>query len=140
MIGPTFAGLASMVSLPESSATLMFGSPAQGIDSSGWIRPKRSDLSARARPRPLTRDPPSGVMPTDPMPSVKSLVSGAMVLALLAGAAVLAYARWTDPIAEGDREIAEGSSSGRWPRTAAPKRVSIVWARRSGSSPATTTA
>jgi len=47
-------------------------------------------------------------MPPDPMVSAKSLVSGAMVLVLLAGGAALAYARWTDPIAEGDRAIAEG--------------------------------
>ncbi|HMF93256.1 MAG TPA: hypothetical protein VKE96_03145 [Vicinamibacterales bacterium] len=42
------------------------------------------------------------------MPVVKSLASAAMVLLLLAGGVVLAYARWTDPIAEGDRAIAEG--------------------------------
>ena len=47
-------------------------------------------------------------MPPDLMPPVKSLVPGAMVLVLLAGGAVLAYGRWSDPIAEGDREIAEG--------------------------------
>ncbi|HJZ73635.1 MAG TPA: hypothetical protein VKE51_17965 [Vicinamibacterales bacterium] len=42
------------------------------------------------------------------MPVVKSLASAAMVLLLLAGGVALAYARWTDPIAEGDRAIAEG--------------------------------
>jgi tetratricopeptide (TPR) repeat protein len=40
--------------------------------------------------------------------ALKSLMLGAMVLVLVAGAAALAYARWTDPIAEGDRAIAEG--------------------------------
>jgi tetratricopeptide (TPR) repeat protein len=42
------------------------------------------------------------------MAAVKSLLLGAMVLVLVAGGAALAYARWTDPIAEGDRAIAGG--------------------------------
>src|SRR5262245_22472922 len=42
------------------------------------------------------------------MAAAKSLALGAMVVVLLAGGAALAYARWTDPIAEGDRAIADG--------------------------------
>ncbi|HKB09466.1 MAG TPA: hypothetical protein VKD69_02390 [Vicinamibacterales bacterium] len=44
--------------------------------------------------------------------SAKSLVSAAAVLALLAGAAAVAYARWTDPIADGDRAVADGRIDG----------------------------
>src|SRR5713226_2374169 len=40
--------------------------------------------------------------------AVKSIASGATVLVLLAGGAALAYARWTDPAADGDRAIADG--------------------------------
>ncbi|HEV2986355.1 MAG TPA: hypothetical protein VGX46_18285 [Vicinamibacterales bacterium] len=40
--------------------------------------------------------------------AVKSIASGAAVLALLAGGAALAYARWTGPLADGDRAIADG--------------------------------
>ena len=40
--------------------------------------------------------------------TAKSVVSAAAVLALLAGAAAVAYARWTDPIADGDRAVADG--------------------------------
>jgi hypothetical protein len=47
-------------------------------------------------------------MPPDPMPAWKSLASVAMVLLLVVGGAALAYARWTDPITEGDRAIADG--------------------------------
>jgi tetratricopeptide (TPR) repeat protein len=41
-------------------------------------------------------------------PGVKSIAWGATVLVLLAGGAALAYARWTDPVADGDRAIADG--------------------------------
>jgi tetratricopeptide (TPR) repeat protein len=47
-------------------------------------------------------------MPPDPMAAVKSLALGALILVLLAGGAALAYARWTGPIAEGDRASADG--------------------------------
>ena len=47
-------------------------------------------------------------MPPDPMPTAKAAASVAMILVLLAGGALLAYARWTQPIAEGDRAIADG--------------------------------
>jgi tetratricopeptide (TPR) repeat protein len=40
--------------------------------------------------------------------TVKSIASGAMVVALLAGGAALAYARWSDPIADADRALADG--------------------------------
>jgi tetratricopeptide (TPR) repeat protein len=40
--------------------------------------------------------------------AAKAIASGAMVLALLAGGAALAYARWTSPIAEADRALADG--------------------------------
>jgi hypothetical protein len=46
-------------------------------------------------------------MPPDPM-AWKSLASVATALLLLVGGAALAYARWTDPIAEGDRAVADG--------------------------------
>jgi tetratricopeptide (TPR) repeat protein len=40
--------------------------------------------------------------------AVKSIASGATVLVLLAGGAALTYARWTGPVADGDRAIADG--------------------------------
>ena len=40
--------------------------------------------------------------------TVKSFASGATVLALLVGGAALAYARWTEPVADADRAIADG--------------------------------
>src|SRR6266852_6227250 len=40
--------------------------------------------------------------------AVKSIALGATVLVLLAGGAALAYARWTGPVAEADRAIADG--------------------------------
>jgi tetratricopeptide (TPR) repeat protein len=39
---------------------------------------------------------------------VKLMASGAMVLALLAGGTVWAYARWTEPVVDADRAIADG--------------------------------
>ena len=47
-------------------------------------------------------------MPPDPMPTAKAAASVATILVLLAGGALLAYARWSRPIAEGDRAIADG--------------------------------
>lgn len=71
-------------------------------------------------------------MPPDPM-AWKSLASVAMVLLLLVGGAALAYARWTDPIAEGDRAVADGDleralaaygrAEARFDRVAAFKRI-----------------
>jgi len=40
--------------------------------------------------------------------AVRSIASGATVLALLAGGAALVYTRWTGPVADGDRAIADG--------------------------------
>src|SRR5260370_26262220 len=40
--------------------------------------------------------------------TMRSVASGAAVLALLAGGAALAYARWTDPMAAADRALADG--------------------------------
>ena len=40
--------------------------------------------------------------------AVKSFATAAIVVALLAGVAAVAYARWSDPIAEGDRAAADG--------------------------------
>lgn len=40
--------------------------------------------------------------------TVKSIASGATVLALLVGGAALASARWTEPVADADRAIADG--------------------------------
>jgi tetratricopeptide (TPR) repeat protein len=37
-----------------------------------------------------------------------SIASGVMVLVLMAGVAALAYARWTQPIADADRALADG--------------------------------
>ena len=42
------------------------------------------------------------------MSGAKSLGFGAVMLALLAGAGAVAYARWSDPIADGDRAVANG--------------------------------
>jgi hypothetical protein len=39
--------------------------------------------------------------------TLKSIASGAMVLALLAGGAAWAYAQWTEPVADADRAIAD---------------------------------
>jgi tetratricopeptide (TPR) repeat protein len=47
-------------------------------------------------------------MPLDPMAAAKTLASGALVLVLLAGGAALAYARWSEATADGDRAVAEG--------------------------------
>jgi tetratricopeptide (TPR) repeat protein len=43
-----------------------------------------------------------------PSMPLKSLASGTIALVLAAGAAAVAYARWSDPIAEGDRAVAGG--------------------------------
>src|SRR5262245_58893662 len=43
-----------------------------------------------------------------PSMALKSLASGAIALLLAAGAAAVAYGRWSDPIAEGDRAVADG--------------------------------
>jgi tetratricopeptide (TPR) repeat protein len=65
--------------------------------------------------------------------AVKSIASGATVLVLLGGGAALAYARWTDPVAAGDRAIADGQleralaayahSEARFDRIAAAKQL-----------------
>ena len=47
-------------------------------------------------------------MPADQMPSARHAASVVAILMVLAGGAALAYARWTAPIAEGDRAIADG--------------------------------
>ena len=67
------------------------------------------------------------------MAAVKSLALGAMILVLLAGGAALAYARWTGPIAEGDRASADGRveqalaayahAEGRFDRLGAAKQM-----------------
>jgi len=72
-------------------------------------------------------------MPPDQMAAVKSLALGAMILVLLAGGAALAYARWTGPIAEGDRASADGRveqalaayahAEGRFDRLGAAKQM-----------------
>jgi len=65
--------------------------------------------------------------------AVKSIASGATVLALLAGVAALAYARWTDRVADADRAIADGQleralaaygqAEARFDRVGAAKRL-----------------
>src|SRR5712692_9637782 len=67
------------------------------------------------------------------MAAAKSLVYGGMALMLLAGGAALAYARWTVPIAEGDRALADGQldralaafsrAEGRFDRLTIAKRL-----------------
>jgi tetratricopeptide (TPR) repeat protein len=67
------------------------------------------------------------------MAALKSVAFGVCVLVLLAGAGALAYAQWTDPIAEGDRAIADGQldralaayarAEARFDRLAATKRL-----------------
>src|SRR5436189_132207 len=47
-------------------------------------------------------------MPADQMPSARHAASVVAILMVLAGGAALAYARWTAPIAEGDRAVADG--------------------------------
>src|SRR5690349_22237484 len=47
-------------------------------------------------------------MPAEPMPSAKHAASVVAILMVLAGGAALAYARWSAPIAEGDRAAADG--------------------------------
>src|SRR5437763_13865891 len=47
-------------------------------------------------------------MPADQMPSARHAASVVAILMVLAGGAALAYARWSAPIAEGDRAIADG--------------------------------
>jgi tetratricopeptide (TPR) repeat protein len=72
-------------------------------------------------------------MRLDPMATAKSLASGAIVFVLLAGAAAVVYARWTDPIAEGDRAVenaqldlalaAYARAEARFDRVAAAKQL-----------------
>src|SRR5712692_2348981 len=67
------------------------------------------------------------------MAAAKSLVYGGMALMLLAGGAALAYARWTVPIAEADRALADGQldralaalsrAEGRFDRLAVAKQL-----------------